>query len=92
MAAFAKVRALDYQKQAATASAQQQERLLFSNFQNAINQYKQELQEFNYYPQKAVPNARDIASAAQLGYRTGDLVTSNIFTLWKRLQTYNSTI
>lgn len=69
----ARVKSLDYQKQAVEANAQQQQILLKTQFQNAIQQYQQDLQEFNYYQQQALPNANDIVSAAQLGYRTGDI-------------------
>jgi cobalt-zinc-cadmium resistance protein CzcA len=69
----ARVKSLDYQKQAIQANAQQQQILLETQFQNAVQQYQQDLQEFNYYQQQALPNATDIVSSAQLGYRTGDI-------------------
>lgn len=69
----AKIKSLDYQKQAAQANAQQQQILLQTQLQNLIQQYQQDLQQFNYYQQQALPNANDIVSAAQLGYRTGDI-------------------
>ena len=64
---------MDYQKQAIEANTKQQQILLETQFQNAIQQYQQDLQEFNYYQQQALPNANDIVSSAQLGYRTGDI-------------------
>ncbi len=69
----ARIQSLDYQKQAAEANAQQQQKLLATQLQNAMQQYRQDLQKFNYYQQQALPNANDIVSAAQLGYRTGDI-------------------
>ncbi len=69
----ARIKSLDYQKQAIQANVQQQQILLETQFQNAIQQYQQDLQEFNYYKEQALPNANDIVSAAQLGYRTGDI-------------------
>lgn len=69
----ARIKSLDYQKQAAQANAQQQQILLQTQLQNLIQQYQQDLQQFNYYQQQALPNANDIVSAAQLGYRTGDI-------------------
>lgn len=69
----ARIRSLDYQKQAAEASAQQQQIQLTTQLQNTIRQYQQDLEGFNYYQQQALPNADDIVSAAKLGYRTGDI-------------------
>ncbi|MDX1903204.1 MAG: CusA/CzcA family heavy metal efflux RND transporter [Thermonemataceae bacterium] len=69
----ARIKSLDYQKQAIEANTKQQQILLETQFQNAIQQYQQDLQEFNYYQQQALPNANDIVSSAQLGYRTGDI-------------------
>lgn len=69
----AKIKSLDYKKQAAQANAQQQQILLQAQLQNLIQQYQQDLQQFKYYQQQALPNADDIVSAAQLGYRTGDI-------------------
>lgn len=69
----ARIKSLDYQKQAIEANAKQQQTLLETQLQNAIQQYQQDLQEFNYYQQQALPNANDIVSSAQLGYRTGDI-------------------
>lgn len=69
----ARIKSLDYQKQAAEANAQQQQMELATQLQNALQQYQQDLQEFNYYRQQALPNANDIVSSAQLGYRTGEI-------------------
>jgi len=69
----ARIKSLDYQKQAAQANAQQQQILLQTQLQNATQQYRQDLQQFNYYQQQALLNADDIVSAAQLGYQAGDI-------------------
>jgi cobalt-zinc-cadmium resistance protein CzcA len=69
----ARIKSLDYQKQAVEANAKQQQILLETQLQNAIQQYQQDLAAFNYYQQQALPNANDIVSSAQLGYRTGDI-------------------
>ncbi|QPH40974.1 TolC family protein [Pedobacter endophyticus] len=68
-----KTRAFDYQRQAAEAHAKQQQLLLEKQLQNALQQYQQNLKGFSYYQQQALPNAEKIVSAAQLGYRTGDI-------------------
>ena len=44
-----------------------------AQLQNALQQYQQDTEQFNYYQQQALPNANDIVSSAQLGYRTGDI-------------------
>lgn len=38
-----------------------------------MRQYRQDVDQYNYYVQQAIPNAEKIAKAAQLGYRTGDI-------------------
>ena len=69
----ARVQALGFQQQAAEANAQRQQRELFAELQNALRQYKQDLQQFRYYETQALPNSRELIAAAQLGYRTGDI-------------------
>ncbi|MBK9735567.1 MAG: TolC family protein [Saprospiraceae bacterium] len=46
---------------------------LNAQLQNAITQYQQDVQQYNYYQSQALPNATEIVKAAQLGYRTGDI-------------------
>jgi len=69
----ARIRSLDYQKQAAQAQANQQQQLLSTQLQNTLTQYWQDVQQYNYYKQQALPNATEIVKAAQLGYKTGDI-------------------
>jgi len=47
--------------------------LLHTQLQNALSQYKQDVQQYKYYKTQALPNANEIVKAAQLGYRTGDI-------------------
>ena len=68
----AKVRSLDYRQQAAEANAQQQQRNLIAQMQNALLQYQQDMKQYQYFLKNALPNAKEIISAAQLGYKTGD--------------------
>src|SRR5690606_32421453 len=56
----ARIKSLDYQKQAAEANARQQQIALETQYQNALKQYQQDLQQFNYYQKQALPNADDI--------------------------------
>lgn len=69
----ARVQSQDYARQAAQAGAAQQQKALTAQLQNALQQYNQDLQQFQYYRQQALPNANEIVSAAQTGYRTGDI-------------------
>ncbi|WP_257667533.1 CusA/CzcA family heavy metal efflux RND transporter [Parapedobacter tibetensis] len=68
-----RIRALDYQKQAAEARGQQQQRVLRAELQNAMEQYELHMQRYNYFLNQALPNAAQIIAAAQLGYRTGEI-------------------
>ncbi|WP_293302333.1 CusA/CzcA family heavy metal efflux RND transporter [Pedobacter sp. UBA4863] len=72
-AAKARMQSLDYKKQAAEANARQQQQALNTQMQNAALQYKQDLQQYNYFLKEALPNAKEIISAAQIGYKTGDI-------------------
>ncbi|WP_343533172.1 TolC family protein [Pedobacter sp.] len=68
----ARVRSLDYRQQAAEANAQQQQRNLMAQMQNALLQYQQDMKQYQYFVKDALPNAKEMLSAAQLGYKTGD--------------------
>lgn len=69
----ARIKSLEFQKQSLQTQAQYQTALLNTQLQNAITQYQQDVQQYNYYKTQALPNADDIVKAAQLGYRTGDI-------------------
>lgn len=69
----AKLRSLDFQKQALESNASQQQNQLATNLQNAMQQYKQDVHQLSYYQNQALTNAKEIVSSAQLGYRTGDI-------------------
>lgn len=69
----ARIQSWEYQKQAAEINARHQEKQLLAQWENAFNQYKQDLQQYEYYVSQAVPNADKIVKAAQLGYRTGEI-------------------
>lgn len=69
----ARIQSLDYKKQAAEANAIQKQKTLATQLQNALLQYQLDLQQYKYYQQQALPNAGEIISAAQTGYRTGDI-------------------
>ncbi|WP_379094036.1 TolC family protein [Pedobacter sp. UC225_65] len=69
----ARVQSLNYQTQAAEATAQYQQQQLETQLKNALQQYHQYREQYNYYLQKALPNAAEIVQGAKLGYRTGDI-------------------
>lgn len=69
----ARIQSLEYQKQAAENNAKLQQQQLTTQFDTAMRQYRQDVDQYNYYVQQAIPNAEKIAKAAQLGYRTGDI-------------------
>lgn len=69
----AKINSLEYQKQSLQTQAEYQSTLLNTQLQNALAQYQQDVQQYNYYKTQALPNADEIVKAAQLGYRTGDI-------------------
>ena len=64
---------MEYQKQSLQIQAEYQTKLLNTQLQNALAQYQQDVQQYNYYKTQALPNADEIVKAAQLGYRTGDI-------------------
>ena len=69
----ARIKSLDFKRQAAEANAQHQQKQLSTRMQNTLIQYQQDMEQYNYFKQQAVPNAIEIISAAQLGYKTGDI-------------------
>lgn len=68
----ARVQSLEFKRQAAEANAQLQQKVLEAQIENTLKQYEQNKKEFNYFQQQATPNAKEIVSAAQLGYKTGE--------------------
>ena len=69
----ARIKSLEYQKQAAATEAARKQQALSTELQNAIHQYRQDVKQYTYYLQQALPNAKEIVNAAQVGYRTGDI-------------------
>ncbi|MBB6371701.1 CusA/CzcA family heavy metal efflux RND transporter [Chryseobacterium shigense] len=69
----ARMQALEYEKQAAEANAEMQQKQLSAQLGNAFGQYQQDIQQYEYYVSQAIPNAEKIVKAAQLGYKTGEI-------------------
>lgn len=68
-----RVRSLEIQKESAEMNAQWQENVLKTEMKNAMTQYEQNVSQFNYFIEQAIPNAEEIINASRLGYSTGDL-------------------
>lgn len=69
----ARIRSLDYQKQMAESNAKFQQKQLEAQLENALNQYQQNIKQYDYYVNQAIPNAEKITKAGQLGYKTGEI-------------------
>lgn len=69
----ARIKSFDFEKQAAQATAMQQQQELFAQLKNVMQQYQQNVMQYRYYQDKALTNADEIIAAARLGYRTGDI-------------------
>lgn len=69
----AKIQSLEYQKQMAETNAKLQQQQLTTQLENALNQYKQDVMQYEYYVNQALPNAQKIVKAGQLGYKTGEI-------------------
>jgi cobalt-zinc-cadmium resistance protein CzcA len=68
-----RIKALDYQKQSAEATALWQQKVLQTELRNTLNQYEQNVAQYRYFKEKALPNSEEIIKTAQLGYSTGDI-------------------
>ncbi|AYN00472.1 CusA/CzcA family heavy metal efflux RND transporter [Chryseobacterium sp. 3008163] len=69
----ARIKSLEYQKQMEENNAKFQQQQLDAQLKNSLSQYQQDLQQYQYYLNQAIPNAKSIVKAAQLGYKTGEI-------------------
>ncbi|WP_223608896.1 CusA/CzcA family heavy metal efflux RND transporter [Chryseobacterium sp. OSA05B] len=69
----ARMQSLEYEKYAAETNAKMQQKQLSTQLENAFGQYQQDIQQYEYYVNQAIPNAEKIVKAAQLGYKTGEI-------------------
>ncbi|SEW40492.1 cobalt-zinc-cadmium resistance protein CzcA [Chryseobacterium wanjuense] len=69
----ARIKSLELQKQMEESNAKFQQQQLDAQLKNSLNQYQQDVQQYQYYLNQAVPNAQRIVKAAQLGYKTGEI-------------------
>ncbi|GAB0155169.1 CusA/CzcA family heavy metal efflux RND transporter [Chryseobacterium sp. Alg-005] len=79
----ARIRSLEYQKQVEENNAKFQQQQLDAQLKNLLSQYQQDFIQYEYYLNQAVPNAKSIVKAAQLGYKTGEIsYVEYLFALW----------
>lgn len=69
----ARIQSWEYQKQMAESNAKLQQEQLTAQLENTLNQYRQDVQQYEYYVNQALPNAEKIIKAGQLGYKTGEI-------------------
>lgn len=69
----ARIKSLDYQKQMVESTAKFQQQQFSTLLTNSVNQYQQDVRQYDYYKNQALPNAEKIVKAAQLGYKTGEI-------------------
>lgn len=69
----ARMQSWEFQKQVAESNAKLQQKQLEAQLENALNQYQQDVEQYNYYINQAIPNAEKISKAGQLGYKTGEI-------------------
>ncbi|WP_326983983.1 CusA/CzcA family heavy metal efflux RND transporter [Chryseobacterium sp. MYb264] len=69
----ARIKSWDYLKQAAESNAKFQQKQLETALGNTLQQYRQNLNQYEYYLNQAIPNVEKITKAGQLGYKTGEI-------------------
>ena len=69
----AKIKSIDYKRQALVKEAENGKLLLQTQLQNAFQQYYQNLSQYNYYKSSALPNAEIIINTAKTGFKSGSI-------------------
>lgn len=69
----ARIKSLEYDKQTAQQNALLIKNQLAMDFKVLLNQYSQDVEQYDYYKNQALPNALKIVKASQLGYKTGEI-------------------
>lgn len=75
----AKTKSLTFQQKSAEMMARQEQLRLSAQIKSTLNQYKLALNRFQYFQEKALPNAHAILQTAKLAYETGDIGYSDYF-------------
>lgn len=69
----ARIKSLDYKRQALQKEADNGKLILQTQLQSAFLLYNQNLSQYNYYKSTALPNTDIIISTANVSYRSGDI-------------------
>lgn len=69
----AKIKSLEYHKQALEENARQQQINLSTQLKQSMLQYQHNVEAFNYYQSQALPNADEMLTVARISYQTGDI-------------------
>ncbi|MCC7027006.1 MAG: CusA/CzcA family heavy metal efflux RND transporter [Saprospiraceae bacterium] len=69
----AKIKSLNYKQQALNMEAENGKLLLQTQLQNALQQYSQNLAQYNYYKSNALPNVELMINIAMTTYRSGEI-------------------
>ena len=69
----AKIKSLNYKQQALNMEAENGKLLLQTQLQNALQQYSQNMAQYNYYKSNALPNVELMISIAMTTYRSGEI-------------------
>lgn len=68
-----RVKSLEFEKQAAEQNLIVIKNQLQTDFKIVMSQYYQDVEQYKYYRNQAIPNALKIVKASQLGYKTGEI-------------------
>ncbi len=69
----AKLKSIEFQQQAIQKEADSEKLKMQTELENAFQMHAQNLAEFNYYSEVALPNAEIIINTATVEYRSGDI-------------------
>jgi cobalt-zinc-cadmium resistance protein CzcA len=69
----AKIKSLKLKAQVSEINAEQGFREMKTAYENCLSQYRQDLQQYLYFKENALPNAATILQAAHLSYQSGEI-------------------
>ncbi len=68
-----KIKALEHQKQSALHTAHRQVAQMKADIDNALGRYHRAMERYRYFIDKALPNAKEMADNAKVGYNSGEI-------------------
>jgi heavy metal efflux system protein len=69
----ARIKSLELKQQALQKQADNQRMALQARLQNALRQYRQDLSQYTYYKEVALPNALLMINTANISYKSGEI-------------------